>query len=339
MRVGIIGAGGISYQHAAACQALEGIDLVAVCDTRIEAAAKLADQFGVAARYTDIDELIAREEIDLAIVAVWGRAHAEVSGKLARSGRVRGVLCEKPLAIDAAEAAEMFRVARASGVLLAEAFRLRHQPIHHHAIELIRTGRIGDVRHVRNMMATYHPPEERRPELNWRFNRPAGGGVTYDIGCYAINQARWALGAEPETVHAVGRWGDVSGVDEHVVAHATFPGGRTAEWCVSWQAGPAHVAEVYGTAGAIRIERAWGIDEGSATALEILTPRREREVIEFPSVRQFELQIAHMRECLERGLPHRIPRENSIAQMRVIDAVYESLRTGQVATVPQTVLA
>jgi predicted dehydrogenase len=339
MRVVIVGAGGISYQHAAACRALEGVELVAVCDTRPEAAARLGDEFGVAARYGDVEELIARERADLAIVAVWGRAHAEVSGKLARSGRVRGVLCEKPLAIDADEASEMFRAARESGVLLAEAFRLRHQPIHHRAIELIRAGRIGDVRHVRNMMASVQPPERRRPELNWRFNRPAGGGVTYDIGCYTINQARWALGAEPETVHAIGRWGDVSGVDEHVVAHATFPGGRTAEWCVSWQAGPGHVAEVYGSAVAIRIARAWGIDEQGATALELFDAGGEREVIEFAPVRQFELQLAHMRECLDKGTPHRIPPEDSIAQMRVIDAVYESLRTGQAAAVPQGALA
>jgi predicted dehydrogenase len=339
VKVVIVGAGGISYQHAAACRALEGVELVAVCDTRPEAAAKLADQFGVAARYGDVDALIARERADLAIVAVWGRAHAEVSGKLARSGRVRAILCEKPLAIDAAEASEMFRLARERGVLLAEAFRLRHQPIHHRAIELIRAGRIGDVRHVRNLMATYRPPDLRRPELNWRFNRPAGGGVTYDIGCYTINQARWALGAEPESVHAIGRWGEVSGVDEHVVAQASFPGGRTAEWCVSWQAGPGHVAEAYGTAGAIRMERAWGIDEQGATRLEIVDADGAREVIEFEPVRQFELQLAHMRECLETGQPHRIPPEDSIAQMRVIDAVYESLRTGAPAPVRQGALA
>jgi xylose dehydrogenase (NAD/NADP) len=337
MRVVIVGAGGISYQHAAACRDLPDVELVAICDTRLEAAAKLADEFGVANRYEGVDALLGAESADLAIVSAWGRAHAELVEKLARSGRVKGILCEKPLAIDAPEAAEMARVAEATGVLLAEAFRLRHQPIHHRAIELLRAGRIGDVRHVRNAMMTHQPPERRRPELNWRFNKPAGGGVTYDIGCYCINQARWAIGAEPETVHAVGRWGEVSQVDEHVVAHATFPGGRTAEWCVSWQAGPAHVAEVLGTAGRMRIERAWGIDAQGATAIEITEPDGKVETIEFAPVKQFELQLAHMKECLETGRPHRIPPSDSIAQMRVIDAVYASLRTGQAAELPSAV--
>ena len=67
------------------------------------------------------------------------------------------------------------RLARAAlrSRLHAEAFRLRHQPIHFKVRELIEAGRIGEVRHVRNVMATYHPPEQRRPDLNWRFNKRA----------------------------------------------------------------------------------------------------------------------------------------------------------------------
>jgi D-xylose 1-dehydrogenase (NADP+, D-xylono-1,5-lactone-forming) len=335
VRVVIIGSGGISYQHAAACQALPDVELVAVCDTKAEAAERLGAQFGVTGRYGSLDQLLERESADLVIVATWGSTHAEVCGRLARSGKVKAILCEKPLATDAAEAAEMFRVARESGVMLAEAFRLRHQPIHHRVRELIDEGRIGEVRHVRNVMASHHPPETRRPELNWRFNKPAGGGVTYDIGCYAINQARWAVGAEPEVVHAVGVWGEVSQVDEHVVAHAQFPGGVTAEWCVSWQAGPAHMAEVFGTKGRIRLERAWGIDQQGATTLEIFDAGGRVEVLPFPPVKQFELQLSHYKDVLETGRPHRIPPEDSIRQMRVIDAVYESLRTGQAAAVPR----
>jgi xylose dehydrogenase (NAD/NADP) len=339
MRVVVVGAGGISYQHAAAARVVPGVDLVAVADTKPENAEKLGEAFGVEHRYGSLDDLLAKESAELAIVSVWGAAHAEVCARLARSGKVKAILCEKPLAMNAAEAADMFRVAGEKGVQLAEAFRLRHQPIHFKVRELIEAGRIGDVRHVRNVMATHQPPEQRRPELNWRFNKPAGGGVTFDIGCYAINQARWALGDEPEQVHAIGIWGDVSGVDEHVVAHASFPAGRTAEWCVSWQAGPAHMAEVFGTKGRIRVERAWGIDTQGATAIEIFDADGRVEVLPFAPVKQFELQLAHYKEVLETGRPHRIPPEDSIRQMRVIDAVYESLRTGQAAKVERDAVA
>jgi xylose dehydrogenase (NAD/NADP) len=335
MRVVIIGAGAIAYRHASACRDLEGAELVAVCDVRRAAADKLADQFGVSGRYSDLDALLAAESADVAVVCTWGSFHAEVVAQLARSGRVRGILCEKPLAMHAQQAEAMFKVAADSGVLLAEAFRLRNQPIHHRAIEIIRSGRIGEVTHVRNAMMWHMPPEAKDPAQNWRFNKAVGGGVTFDIGCYCINQLRWAMGVEPETVFAVGQWG-ATGVDEHVAAIATFAGGRTAEWCVSWLAGPAHVAEVLGTAGSVRIENAWGDDPQNvrtATQLEITEHQRDRAIEEFPPTDQFWLQLQHMQDCLENGTPHRIPPADSIAQMRVIDAVYESLRTGQPARV------
>jgi predicted dehydrogenase len=335
MKVVIIGAGTIAYRHATGCADLDGAELTAVCDVRRAAADRLADQYGIAGRYTELDALLADERADLAIVCTWGASHAEVVERLARSGRVRGNLCEKPVAMNASQAEAMFKTAADHGVLLAEAFRLRIQPIHHRAIELIQSGRIGDVVHVRNAMMSVPAPEERDPARNWRFNRAAGGGVTYDIGCYCINQLRWAMGDEPETVFASGRWGP-TGVDEHVAAIASFPGGRTAEWCVSWQAGPVHVAEVLGSRGSIRIDSAWG-DDGqglpTATQLEITDVQHRREVEVFPPTDQFWLQLQHMQDCLDNGTQHRIPPANSIAQMRVIDAVYASLETGGVARV------
>jgi D-xylose 1-dehydrogenase (NADP+, D-xylono-1,5-lactone-forming) len=228
MRVMIVGTGAIAYRHAAACRDLDGAELVAVCDVRREAADALADQFGVESRYTDLGAMLRSERADLAIIATWGVYHADLVEQLARSGRIRGILCEKPLAMDAPQAEAMAKVAADNSVLLAEAFRLRHQPIHHRAIEIIRSGQLGEIRHVRNAMMSVTAPEDRDPARNWRFHKEVGGGVTYDIGCYCINQLRWALDAEPETVQAFGTWGP-TGVDEHVVAIATFPGGRTAE--------------------------------------------------------------------------------------------------------------
>ena len=335
MRVMIVGTGAIAYRHAAAVRNLEGADIVAVCDVRREAADALADRFEVESRYTDLGAMLGQEQADLAIIATWGIYHADIVEQLARSGRVKGILCEKPLAMDAPQAEAMMKVAADHSVILAEAFRLRHQPIHHRAIEIIRSGQIGEVRHVRNAMMNVVAPEDRDPQKNWRFHKQVGGGVTYDIGCYCINQLRWALDAEPETVQAFGTWGP-TGVDEHVVAIATFPGGRTAEWCVSWQAGPRHVAEVLGSEGGLRIENAWGDNLGTATTLEIFDRQRNRTVETFEPTDQFWLQVQHMQDVLDNGVPHRIPPDNSIAQMRVIDAVYASLQSGQPAKVGGT---
>jgi predicted dehydrogenase len=330
MRVVIIGAGAIAYRHAAACRDLDGAELVAVCDVRRDAADALANQFGVRERFVDLEALLAETEADLAVVATWGASHTEVAQRLAGSGRVRAILCEKPLAMDAGQAEAMFTSAAQGGVLLAEAFRLRSQPIHLRAIELIQSGTIGEVVHVRNTMMWRVADADRDPSRNWRFNKAVGGGVTYDIGCYCINHLRWVMDDEPESVYAVGRWGP-TGVDEHVAALATFSDGRTAEWSVSWQSGPSHAAEVLGTAGALRIRNAWGDGPNTATLLEVTDAKRQWQVEEYPPTDQFYLQLQHMRDCLERGIPHRISPANSIAQMRVIDAVYQSMQTGRPA--------
>jgi predicted dehydrogenase len=83
----------------------------------------------------------------------------------------------------------------------------------------------------------------------------------------------------------------------------------------------------------LRIENAWGDGPNTAVRLELVDRNRQRETEVFEATDQFLHQIEHLRDCLEHGTPHRIPPSDSIAQMRVIDAVYESLRTGKPADV------
>ena len=299
-----------------------------MCDVRRAAADALADQFGVAARYTDLDALLAERAADLAIVATWGVVPRRASSSsLARSGRVRAILCEKPLAMDAPQAEAMFNVAAECGVLLAEAFRLRNQPIHHRAIELIRSGRIGEVLHVRNAMMWAVPPQDKtRPQLALRQGRRRRRDLRHRL---LLHQPAALGDGRTSRRRFRGRSLGATGVDEHVAAIATFAGGRTAEWCVVLASRSRHVAEVLGTAGSVRIENAWGDDpqHRRRRRVEIVDSQRQREIEEFAPTDQFWLQLQHMQDCLENGTPHRIPPADSIAQMRVIDAVYESLKT------------
>jgi predicted dehydrogenase len=100
---------------------------------------------------------------------------------------------------------------------------------------------------------------------------------------------------------------------------APFTGGRTAEWCVSWHAGPRHVAEVMGSEGSLRSENAWGDIPNTATTLELFDRHRTLET--FEATDRFWLQHQHMQDCFDNGVPHRVPPEKSITQMRIIDAV------------------
>src|ERR1044071_1618516 len=106
LTVCIVGAGGISRQHARACREAEGVTLTAVCDISREAADRFGEQWDVppARRYVSLDALLETEAPDIAVVATWGVTHAETGIRLARSGRVRAILCEKPFTSTGEEA-------------------------------------------------------------------------------------------------------------------------------------------------------------------------------------------------------------------------------------------
>ena len=324
-RVGIVGTGGIARAHGLACQALDDVDLCAICDVSEAALHRYGDAFAVPRRYLGLDQMLAAERLDVAIVCTWGTAHADTAIRLAQSRRVRAILCEKPFAANAAEAEQMVAAARKHGVLLAEAFKFRHHPLHLQTKALVDAGAIGEVRTVRSTFCTGVRAVRRRPELNWRFNRAQGGGSIFDLGCYTIHHARYILDAEPTRVFATGRAGIE--VEEAATVTLLFPGERTAQFTVGFTQWPSQEVEVSGTAGLLRAGLAWN-NERRAVTLEHHTADGV-ETTEFAPQHQITNQLRHLCDCLGSGQPHRIPPENSIAQMRVIDAVFESMATGQ----------
>jgi predicted dehydrogenase len=328
LRVAIVGAGGIARRHGRACQQVAATELAAVYDARPEAAARLAAEFGAPHHVADLDDLLALGPVDIAIVATWGDSHAEIAARLAHSGQVRAVLCEKPLCLTAAEAATMIDAAASAGVLLAEAFKFRHHPAHLAAEAALRDGRLGEVRHIRSTFTTAMPPAARDPAANWRFRAAHGGGAIYDLGCYCLHHARWLMGAKPETVQATGQWDAATGVDDTVTATLGFPGGRSAQFWISFGGPSSQVVEVYGDRGWLRLDAAWN-NEDQPTALEWHDGHGHRHVQHLPPAFQFALQLQHLADCLTTGRPHRIPPADSLAQMQAIDALYAALRGGE----------
>ena len=331
-RVAIVGAGGIARRHARACREVSDARLVAVCDERAEAAEKLGDEFDIPRRVVGLDALLGGESFDIAIVSTWGNSHAAIVSAIAQSGRTRAILCEKPISLNAIETRAMQAAASANGVLLAEAFKFRYHPVHLKAQQLIDSGALGAVTHVRSTFTTTSPPRMRDPNLNWRFNPARGGGAIYDLGCYCTHHARWVMDADPIQVSAVGRWGAESGVDESVTATLTLPGDRTAQWWISFGDVPSQEIEVFGSKGRLRIEKAWN-NEDQATSLVFTDVSGEIQEFAFPPVFQFALQLQHLCDCLRTGEAHRIPPRDSLGQMHTLDALYASLRSGQPVSV------
>ncbi len=324
LRVGLIGAGGIARAHANACAQVDEVELVAVSDVSVEHARKLGGEWSVDACYGSVDAMLNDQQLDIAIICTWGVFHASLGIEVARSNRVRAILCEKPFTQTAGEARQLVDAAAESGVLIAEAFKFRHHPMHLRAQALIDSGAIGRLLSVRSTFCASVAESNRRPELNWRFNRAQGGGSIYDLACYNIHHARAAFGEEPQRVFAA----QMSGVEVDDAASITlaFDGGRTAQISVGFNAWSSQYAELVGDEGSLFVEQAWN-NENQAVSL-VQDGRDGKVVHEFAPTFQFALQLEHLCACVRSGCAHRIPPEHSIEQMRVLDAVKESMETG-----------
>ncbi|MDA1193390.1 MAG: Gfo/Idh/MocA family oxidoreductase [Candidatus Poribacteria bacterium] len=326
VRIGIVGAGGIAHAHAGACAELPDVELAAVCDVSPDALNAYADRFQVPNRYNSLADMLAAETLDAAIIATWGRFHAENGIELAESGKVRAILCEKPFTLNAAEAQRLVAAARENDVLLAEAFKFRHHPMHLKARQLVDDGAIGEVMSIRSTFTGTNGqgPESRRPQDNWRFNKARGGGAIYDLACYNLHHARFMFGAEPMRVFASQQPG--MEVDDAAYVTLVFPNGGVAQITTSFNSWHGQYAEIAGTRGMLRMDAAWN-NEGHPVSLE-WRGIDSAETFAFEPRNQFADQLRHLCDCLSTGQPHRIPPENSVAQMRVIDAAFESMRTG-----------
>lgn len=115
-RIGIVGTGGIAHAHGRACQELECAELCAICDISEEALNRYGDAYGVASRYLDLNEMLAAENLDIAIICTWGAYHAQTGIQIANSRKVKAILCEKPFTSTADEAEQMVTAARENGV-------------------------------------------------------------------------------------------------------------------------------------------------------------------------------------------------------------------------------
>ena len=329
-RVGLVGTGGIARAHGRACQEAPSAELAAICDVSKDALDRFGEQFGVAPenQYLSLPKMLEAEELDIAIICTWGAFHAETGIQIAESRAVKAILCEKPFTSTAAEADAFVAAAQANNVLVTEAFKFRHHPMHLKTKTLIDSGAIGEFKTLRSTFCTGGGgggPETRRPEANWRFNKTKGGGSIYDLGCYCIHHARFMFDAEPIRVSGASQAG--LEVDDAAYLLLVFPDERTAQISVGFNCAGGQYVEMAGTGGMCRLDRAWN-NEDSAVTIELQT-RDGHEVIDIDPCFQFALQLEHLCECLATGKPHRISPESCVNQMRVIDAAFEAMATGR----------
>ncbi len=254
LRWGILGAGNIAGAFASHLPKSDTGTLVAVASRSQDKAQAFADKHAKDARaHGSYEALLKDADVDAVYVATPHPQHAEWTIKLLRAGK--HVLCEKPLALNWADAEAMFEAADKAGRVLVEAFMYRCHPQTAKLVELLRDKVIGDVQFI-DAAFSFRGGDDPQSRL---MNPDLGGGGILDVGCYATSIARLVAGvatggdvAEPIEMQGVGHIGQ-TGVDEWASATAKFPGGILANLRTGVRLNASNDLVIYGTEGKIVI--------------------------------------------------------------------------------------
>lgn len=250
MRYALVGCGWAGELRAQALGRLAGASLVAVTDVDASRAAALAKAHGAAVE-PSWSRLVSRDDVEAVIVSTPPNTHAEVC--VAALERSRHVLCEKPLARNPEECERLVAVADRAGVLLATGFNYRFYPAIRKARELLDSGRIGDLDHVRGYAG--HPGGDEFTHSWVHDPEVMGGGALLDNGIHLVDLTRYFLGEVAEVKgYASGNVWGFPGCEDNGFALLRSPEGKVGTLQASWSEwrGYRFHVEIFGTRGCIR---------------------------------------------------------------------------------------
>ena len=320
VRWGVLGAARIAMKKVIpAMQQGEWSEVVAIASRDRGRAEEAAAAAGLPRAYDSYEALLADPDIEAIYNPLPNHLHVPWTKRAAEAGR--HVLCEKPIAMSAAEARTLLDVRDRTGVHIQEAFMVRVNPQWIRTVEEVRNGRIGEVRAVTGVFSYFNDdPGNIRNKVEY------GGGGLMDIGCYLINTARMIFGREPRRVSGSMDRDPRSGTDIVTTLALDFDPGQASGVC-STQMVAAQRVNVFGTRGRIEVEIPFNapsdrpnrlfIDDGSALG-------QPQETIELPVSNQYTVQGDLFSQAV-RGLgPVPYPLEDSVLNMQVIDAVFRA---------------
>ncbi len=306
----------------------EHCEIRAIASRSLEKGRKLADQFGIPKAYGSYEELLADPEIEAIYNPLPNHEHVPMTLAAARAGK--HVLCEKPVALTAKEAEQLREVA--DKVHIMEAFMVRFHPQWLSVRDRVRAGELGDVRSIHSYFSYFNTDVN-----NIRNMADIGGGALYDIGCYPIVTARFLFGCEPLRAIALVDRDPVFKTDRMVSGMLDFGNGRRLDFTVSTQSVTYQRVQVCGTKKRIEIQIPFNAPLGGAT--DVLTDDGSRldlgsttsETI--PACDMYTLEIDAFSKVVRGEIPLPYGVEDAILNMRVIDALFASEKTGAWVTV------
>ena len=326
VRWGVLGAAAIAVKKVIpAMQRSEWCEITAIASREIHKAEQAARALDIPHAYGSYYELLGDPEVEVVYNPLPNHLHVPWSIRAAEAGK--HVLCEKPIALSAGEARQLLQVQARHGVKIGEAFMVRTHPQWRRTRELVRAGRIGELRAVLGFFSYFN-----RDPANIRNVRAWGGGGLMDIGCYPIHTARFVFGEEPRRVVALLDRDPEMQTDRLTSCMLDFPAGQAVFTC-STQLVPYQRMQFFGTAGRIEIEIPFNappdrpcrifVDDGSD--LSGAGVRTET----FPVCDQYTIQGDVFSRAVRGEGDVAVPVEDAIRNMAVIDALVRSAESGR----------
>lgn len=273
-----------------------------------------ADEHGIASVETDYEALARRSDVDLIYNALPPVRHADLTIAALEAGKP--VLCEKPFAMNSAEAKTMAEAATRTGLPLIEAFHYRFHPAFARLLEFVHSGAIGK---ITSMDAAFDVAIPYR-EGELRHTASLGGGALMDLGCYPLHWVRTVAGAEPEISAATARQ-DRPGIDTVMSAELQFPGGVPATISCSMADDAKFSAHLTltGEAGTTSMQNPLAPHHGHMISV---TRDGETETTKVDGQTTYHHQLDHVVDVLEGEAQPLTGGEDAVANMTAIDAIY-----------------
>lgn len=311
------------------------VALVSGSDGSLDKAHKLARQYGIhksaVYSYENFEQIAHNPEVKVIYIVLPNSMHAEYVVRAAKIGK--HVLCEKPMATSAADCERMIAACRSAGVKLMIAYRQQYEPMNRALIKMVREGKLGP---LRSFIATN--TQNQGDPSQWRLRRKlAGGGCLPDVGIYCLNAARFLSGEEPVEVFGATfrpkddpRFAEVEATCSFTLR---FPSGLLAS-CNCGYAG--HHSQMYRLEGAqawAALDPAFGYHGLKLRTSRLVDGHETPMEPSFEDKDQFALEMDHMALCVMNGTEPHTPGEEGLQDQRLVEAIYESARTGSAVKV------
>lgn len=329
LRWGILGTARIIRKSVPALQETKNGEVVGIASRTEEKALEYADMHGIPQAFGSYEALLASPDIDAVYIPLPNALHLEWILKSLDAGK--HVLCEKPLAMSAAECEEIAGKAEATGLKVLEGFMYRFHPRFEKLQELLAAGAVGKVTflHVGHSF-------DAGGDDNIRWYSALGGGALFDTGCYCVNVSRMVVGEEPARVTAFGNYRDANDdglVDVSIAGMLRFPGSATALFDTGVNLERRNFLEVTGTAGRLFLDNPFGLLEEDSV-LEEHHFGQDTVHHQIKGENHFVRMGEHFADSVLNGTPLRYDLADAAGNARVLEALDQAARKHE-ASVPQ----